>query len=142
MAVIEGHEDPVAVRLVCARPISARDREISVMSLDDSKELAWLHSIEEFDEESREIAERALWRSYRIAKITRIAESYVNHGHRYLRVETNRGDRFFNLREPGNNITRLSPDHLVIRDSMGNRYEIESVAALDEESRASLDRVL
>ena len=36
----------------------------------------------------------------------------------------------------------MTGDHLVIRDSMGNRYEIQSVKALDAESRQRLELVL
>lgn len=135
-------EEAVLVRLVYARPISAREREISVMDIKGRKELAWLSSLDELDAASRSIAEEALWKSYRIARVRRVQSSQVNHGHRYLRVETDRGERYFNLREPGTNVVRLSPDHLVIRDSMGNRYEIESVQRLDLESQEHLDRVL
>lgn len=134
--------DAVPVRLVYARPISAPHGEISIMDIKGKKELAWLDSLADLDDDSRKLAESELWKCYRMAKVKRITESYVNHGHRYLRVETDRGDRYFNLREPGKNITRLSDDHLVIRDSMGNRYEIESIASLDEDSRDNLERVL
>lgn len=137
-----GDEEAVPVRLVHARPISAPDSEISVMDIKGKKELAWLDSLDVLDKASRALAEDYLWRSYRMAKISRITDSYVNHGHRYLRVETDRGPRYFNLREPGKNITRLSEDHLIIRDSMGNRYEIMSIAELDEASRLNLERVL
>ena len=141
MAVI-GDADPIPVRLVHPRPISAPHQEISIMDIKGKKELAWLDSLHRLDIDSRAIAEAELWKTYRICKVSRIVKSDVNHGHRYLRVETDRGDRYFNLREPGKNITRLSEDHLVLRDSMGNRYEIPSIAALDEESRLNLERVL
>lgn len=145
LAVIEGasaDEEPVAVKLVCARPVSAPESDIAVLSVEDKEELAWLESLEDLDEGSREKARRHLWRRYRIAKVKAVTESHVNHGHRYLRVQTDRGDRYFNLREPGTNVTYLSDDHLVVRDSMGNRYEVSSLAALDEESRENLERVL
>ena len=134
--------EKVPVRLVYARPISAPSEQISIMDIKGKEELAWLDSLQDLDPESRQLAESELWKAYRISKVSRITESYVNHGHRYLRVETDRGNRYFNLREPGKNISRLSDDHLIIRDSMGNRYEIESIAALDADSRFNLERVL
>ena len=36
----------------------------------------------------------------------------------------------------------MTDDHLVIRDSMGNRYEIQSVKALNAETRQRLELVL
>ncbi len=141
MAEIDG-EEAVAVKLVYARPISARDRELAIMDVKGKKEFAWLESLTSLDENSRQVAEDSLWKTYRIARVTRVNDSHVNHGHRYLKVSTNRGDRYFNLREPGKNVTRLTNDHLVIRDSMGNRFEIPSIQALDAESQEHLERVL
>ncbi|MDC3255235.1 DUF1854 domain-containing protein [bacterium] len=141
MASIDGGEE-IAVRLVYARPISAPSGQISIMDVKGKEELAWLDSLQDLDSESLSLAESELWKTYRISKVSRITESYVNHGHRYLRVETDRGNRYFSLREPGKNISRLSDDHLIVRDSMGNRYEIESIAGLDADSRLNLERVL
>ena len=135
-------KEPTAVILVYARPISARDRQISILTAKKKKEVGWLESLDELDEESRAIAKEALHDRYRISIVESVEHSFVNHGHRYLKVQTNRGFRYFNLKEPGKNVTHLSDDHLVIRDSMGNRYEIESISALDEESRQRLELVL
>ena len=144
LAAFDGQSDEegTPIRLVVARPISGRDQQVSIMDSKGRKELAWLRSLGELDAASCKLAEEALWLSYRISKIQRVKESYVNHGHRYLKVETDRGERYFNLREPGTNVVRLTDDQMVIRDSMGNRYEIESLLALDEDSRVHLDRVL
>jgi hypothetical protein len=134
--------EPVAVLLVYARPISARDRQISILDAKKKREIAWLESIDDFDPASRPVAEEALYDRYRISLVESVAHSFVNHGHRYLKVQTNRGFRYFNLKEPGKNVTHITADHLVIRDSMGNRYEIKSLQALDSESRQRLELVL
>jgi len=138
--------NPVEVRLVYARPVSARESEISILDADSKDEVAWLDSIddERLSPESREIAVTSLGERYRINRIESVEGSFVSHGHRRLKVETNRGFRFFNLKEPGKNVTRIGEDgdRVVIRDSMGNRYEIESVKALDAESRDRLEKVI
>ena len=87
MASIDGGEE-IAVRLVYARPISAPSGQISIMDVKGKEELAWLDSLQDLDSESLSLAESELWKTYRISKVSRITESYVNHGHRYLRVET------------------------------------------------------
>ena len=135
-------DEPKAVLLVYARPISARGRQVSVLKAKKKEEVAWLESIDELDDESRAVAEEALYDRYRISIVESVEHSFVNHGHRYLKVQTNRGFRYFNLKEPGKNVTHVTDDHLVIRDSMGNRYEIQSVKALDAESRQRLELVL
>lgn len=142
MATLENADKAVPVYLVFARPLSNRNEGISVIDLETKNELYWLDHLSQLDQASRSIATEALDDRYRISVIESIVDSHVNHGHRYLKVNTSRGERYFNLREPGKNVTQLSPDHLVIRDSMGNRYEIPSVAALDSESQERLDRVL
>jgi hypothetical protein len=141
-ATSESLPEAVEVVLVYARPISARDRQISVLSAKKRKEVAWIDSLAELDASSRAIAEEALYDRYRISIVESVEHSFVNHGHRYLKVQTDRGFRYFNLKEPGKNVTHLSEDHLVIRDSMGNRYEIKSLQALDPESRERLELVL
>ena len=137
--------EPVEVRLANARPVSARESEISILDLKSKDEIGWLNSIEDpaLDDALREVARDALAMRYQINRIEAVDDSFVSHGHRHLKVKTNRGDRFFNLKEPGKNVTVLDGgDRLVIRDSMGNRYEIDSMAALDSESRASLEKVM
>lgn len=135
-------KEATPVILVYARPISARDRQVAILTAKKKKEVGWLESLDELDQKSRTIAEEALYDRYRISIVESVEHSFVNHGHRYLKVQTNRGFRYFNLKEPGKNVTHLSDDHLIIRDSMGNRYEIESISALDEESRQRLELVL
>ena len=130
------------VRLIYARPLSASQRDIAIVSEEEREELMMLDTLDDLDPESRAIAEKELFRSYCVASVERVIESKVNHGQRFLKVDTDRGERYFNLREPGKNVTWLSDDSVVLRDSMGNRYLIKSVRGLDEDSRGNLDRVL
>jgi len=141
-AITASAPEGVEVNLVYPRPISQRTGEVSIIAAETKKEVDWLNNLDELDPISREVAEAALYDRYRIAIIQSVSHSHVNHGHRYLKVETDRGSRYFNLKEPGKNVTNLTPDHLIIRDSMGNRYEVPSLKALDEESRERLEMVL
>ncbi|MGK0186516.1 MAG: hypothetical protein ACI9R3_002299 [Verrucomicrobiales bacterium] len=132
----------IPVHLTYARPLSMRDEGISIIDAESKSELYWIDQLSDLDAQSQTIANAALADRYRISIIESVVDSHVNHGHRYLKVMTDRGERYFNLREPGKNITHFSDDHLVIRDSMGNRYEIPSLSALDPESQERIDRVL
>src|SRR5690606_36426341 len=136
------NEAPVPVRLVYARPLSNRSGEVSIMELKGSKELAWIEALDLLSPEAKDCVVTELKRRYQIAQVIEVPESMVNHGHRYVRVLTDRGERYFNLKEPGKNVSWLSTDHLIIRDSMGNRYEVPSLQALDQESRQRLLLVL
>ena len=136
-----GERKPVEVKLLYARPVSDRSKQISVLTRKGKEEIAWIESLDELDRESQEVAREALNARYQISRIEAVKHSFVNHGHRYLKVETNRGFRYFNLKEPGKNVTWLSDDIVVIRDSMGNRYEV-TLSKLDAESRGKLEQVL
>ena len=142
LAANRENPEGIPVQLTYARPLSKRDQGISVIDSERKTELFWLESVDDLDPKSRTIAVEALDNRYRIAIIKTIIDSHVNHGHRYLKVRTDKGERYFNLREPGKNVTNVTPDHLIIRDSMGNRYEVPSLQALDPDSRDLLDRVL
>ena len=91
---------------------------------------------------SARLVETALGERYHLAAIVRVHEVDVRFGTRYWRVETDRGPRWFALREPGKNVAWLSDTHLVLRDTAGNRYEIGDVDALDRGSRRWVMRSL
>ena len=64
-------------------------------------------------------------------------------GTRYWSVETDRGPRRFAMREPRKNLHWLDPrERCLIRDTMGNRYEIERLSDLDDASRSAVEKVL
>jgi hypothetical protein len=138
-ASIDGAE-PVPVRVVWARPVTAPGGELAL--LDDKKRcLAMLPGLNFLEVESRLLAAEELARRYCVARIERVLSTRVDFGNRYWEVETDRGRRSFLLREPSKNVQRVG-ERLVIRDSLGNRYEIASLAGLDAKSRIEADRAL
>jgi hypothetical protein len=56
-------------------------------------------------------------------------------------VQTDRGERRFDVRGR-DEIQLVTPDHYVIRDIDGNRFEISSLLTLDARSLAMLDAYL
>ena len=66
-ATSESLPEAVEVVLVYARPISARERQVAVLSAKKRKEVAWIDSLAELDASSRAIAEEALYDRYRIS---------------------------------------------------------------------------
>jgi hypothetical protein len=70
--------------------------------------------------------------------VSRVKRIDVQFGTRYWEVDTDRGPRWFALREPGKNVVWLSDDRLVLRDTAGNRYEIADLSALDARSRRAI----
>ena len=140
-ALVDG--DPVTrpVKLVWARPISGKGREVSVVD-DNKKEVAMLDGLHVLEPASRRIAEEELDRRYLVPRVKRVVRTRANFGNRYWDVETDRGRRNFVMKHPSVNVTWLTDDHLIVRDALGNRYEIESLSALDSASQAFVNRVV
>jgi hypothetical protein len=85
--------------------------------------------------EQRTAIEAALQERYHLVTISKVHDVHVLFGTRYWSVDTDRGPRQFALREPGKNVTWLAERRLVLRDTAGNRYEIQDSEALDARSR-------
>ncbi len=132
----------VAVRLVWARPLTARGGELAIVD-EKKREHALLPGLDALSPESRVVAELALGERYLIPRITRVLKTRIHLGTRYWTVETDRGPRRFAMREPRKNLHWLTPrERCLIRDTMGNRYEIEALSALDAVSRVEVTRVM
>jgi len=135
-------EEAVPIRAKRALPISGgADGPVSLLG-EDKKELLFLPDPGVLDAESRQMLEFALSESYLLPVIVRVLDAVPHFGNRYWKVETDRGPTDFVLRDPNRNVTHLTDDHMIIRDTMGNRFEIRSLAALDQRSRMYVDRVL
>jgi hypothetical protein len=122
---------PVTVRYL--RPLTART-EIVFLD-DDLAEVVTARGVDAVVEAERPLVEEALRERYHLAVIERVEKISVQFGTRYWHVETDRGPRWFALREPGKNVTWLSPNQLVLRDTAGNRFEIRDLSALDARSQ-------
>jgi hypothetical protein len=129
------------VRLAWTKPVTGRGEEVSLID-ERKKEVLLLPSLDALDVQSRAVAEEALERRYLIPTLTRIVHTKTHLGIRYWQVETDRGDRRFAMREPRRNITWLDDDRALLRDTLGNRYQIASYRGLDEKSRHEAERVL
>lgn len=135
----DGRELPV--RIAWARPIYSRGREICIL---DANKLAieTLPGPECLDATSRDIAEAELGRRYLIPRIIRVLSTRVYFANRYWHVVTDLGVRRFTMNDPIRNIAWVSASHMVIRDSLGNRYEINPFSALDPFSQEEIMKVI
>ena len=133
--------EPQPVNAVWARPVTGRGREVSLLN-EKKEEVLMLQDLSSLDTQSREAVDAALAQRYVIPRITRVVDVLVNSGSYFLSVETDRGPRRFAIRSPRRNIKWVTDDRLLIQDTMGVRYEIESADALDPRSRARLEEVI
>jgi len=133
--------DEIPVRLLWARPVYGRGREVSLLD-DKKREVLMIAGTECLDPESRRIAEDELARRYLIARITRVFRTEAHFGNRYWHVRTDAGERRFAMKDPVLNAVWVSDDHLVIRDSLGNRYEVKPFSELDAFSQAEVLKII
>ncbi len=137
-----GDAAPIKVRLVWAKPVTGRGEEIAL--LDDKKnEVLMLPDLACLDADSRAVAVESLARRYLIPTIARVKSTRAHMGVRYWHIETDLGERRFAMRDPARNVTWLDGgDRALLRDTIGNRYQIVSMRALDEASRRQVIKVL
>jgi len=131
----------IPVRLAWARPIYDRGSDICILN-EKKREVVMVSSLDALDSDSRRIAEEELNKRYLIPRIIRVNSAYAHLGNRYWHVETEIGPRTFLMKDPTRGVTWITQDHLILRDTLGNRYELASLAALDAFSRAEVLKVI
>jgi len=126
-------EEPVDVTVRYLRPLTARTEIVLLDS--DGNEVLTAAGVDAFPPEERPLVTEALHGRYLLPVIQKVQGIDVRFGIRYWWVETDRGPRWFALREPGKNVSWITTTHLVLRDTAGNRFEIPNLMALDARSR-------
>ncbi|MCQ2426800.1 MAG: DUF1854 domain-containing protein [Clostridia bacterium] len=114
-------------------PISDRDHWISVIDKGE-KEIAVIKSYSDLTEESAAAVKACFNDYYLIPKILKITECNDKTGMLKISAETDHGHTSFRVRNRHNDMKIYDPDRVIIRDSDDNRYEIESLGALDKKS--------
>ena len=133
--------EPTAVRIVWARPISGRGGEISFLD-EQKREVLMLKNLDGVAPASQKIVEEELAKRYMIPRITRVLRTRAIFGIRYWDVETDRGARHFAIKQASKNVFWMTQNYLLLRDTLGCLYEIPDYAALDDRSRAEVQRVV
>jgi len=133
--------EPRPVKLIWARPISGRGGQVSIVG-EDKEEVMMIEGLDALDSDSRKVAEEALCSRYLIPRITRVIRAEATFGVRYWHVETTLGERRFALKNADRNAVWLSDDHLVLKDTLGARYEINPFSELDPRSQAEVEKVI
>ena len=133
---------PVGVTIRWARPLSGRGREVSLITTEKKVEALYLESLDELDPDSRAIAKEELERNLALPRILRVRRADPRFGNRYWWVDTDRGPAHFLMGSPETHVIRPAPDRLIVKDVMGNCYEIYPVSGLDADSLAEMDKVI
>ncbi len=119
-------------------PFDMEDEFISVQTK-DGEEIGIIRSLSDFDEDSQEILRCELSRKYFIPKIKKILTLKERRGFSYWKVETDIGEMELSLQDTYRSITKIDDDRIFVGDISGNRFEIESLSALDRKSKKKLE---
>ncbi len=129
------------VRPTWARPQSEPNRWLALL---DAKgdEIVMIEEPSRLDAESRKAVDIELDRRYLSSKVKRVESVRSVFGATYWKVETHRGERDFVTQNLQENAQWVTDDQLILNDVDGNRFEVDSVRALDVRSQKLLHAIL
>ena len=119
-------------------PFDLADEFISVQTK-DNEEIGIIRRLSDFDGEMQDILKSELERKYFVPKIKKILTLKERRGFSYWKVECDIGEMEISLQDTYRSIMRIGEDRAFINDISGNRFEIESLSALDRKSKKKLE---
>lgn len=105
----------------------------------DGEELGLIRNIDDFDDESKSLICSELNRKYYTPKILKILSLKETRGSSFWKCTTDAGEISFTVQDTYRSIARIGADRAFISDACGNRFEIESISALDKKSLRRLE---
>lgn len=131
------------LRIISARAFPLSDPDHYIGFLDGAgKDIGLIVDPSLLDPESRQILEEELEKRYFVPVVERVISVKEEFGTVYWRVETDRGEKEFIVRNLRDNIQELSSTRLLITDVDGNRFEIPDINRLDAKSLGIIMRNL
>ena len=140
----DGEEEKTLDRVFLHRafPFELLWKYISVIS-DDGKEKGVIYDIEDFEPETTALIKKELERKYYSPRISSILSLKERYGFSYWRVSISDGRELnFTMKDTFRNIIRTGEDSAILLDVDGNRFVIESIAALDKKSYRRIELYL
>lgn len=122
-------------------PLSSTAAHLSVQQA-DGKEVAIVRDLAEVDDASRRAIDAELDRRYFTPHITRILDLEMEAGMWRWRVETQRGELEFFVRNWRDSAHEITPNRWQIHSVDGGRIEIENTEELDDKSKKRLEQLL
>ena len=98
--------------------------------------------VEAIDKEDSTLLREELERIYYTPKIRRILSMKERYGFSYWQVDTDDGEVSFTVQDTFRNLLRIGEDRVAVFDVDGNRFEIESLLALDRKSYKKIELYL
>lgn len=115
---------------------------ISVLG-ENSKEIGLIYDINDFGEETARLLQTELERKYYSPTVVTINSLKERYGFSYWKVTLSDGRSLdFTMQDTFRNIVRTGEDGAILLDVDGNRFVIESIAALDRKSYRRIELYL
>jgi hypothetical protein len=130
------------VKPVWSAPLSRPNRYLALLDAKGNEITMLPDPAEMLTPASWEAVQAELRRRYMTATVQAITGAKVEYGATYWHAVTDRGERDFVTQSLQENAQWLSPEHLLLIDVDGNRFEIPDVQALDARSRAFIGAIL
>ncbi len=141
IAKFNGQDSYERVYLSRVFPHDLTDEYISVTD-GDMMELGIIKSLSDFDKKTASVLRSELERKYFSAKILKIIAMEERFGNSTWTVETPQGIRVMTLNDTFKSLIRIGEDRAIVIDEDANRYEIESLSALDRRSFRKIELYL
>ncbi|MBE6648530.1 MAG: DUF1854 domain-containing protein [Ruminococcaceae bacterium] len=124
-----------------AFPFNNPDKYISVVDI-SGYEYGMIKDIAEFSEESRNLIMKSLDRKYFMPNIEKIISIKEQFGFSFWKVQTDRGEAEFTVKDTYKSIVKLSENLVVILDSNDSRYMIKDIYTLEPSSYKKIELYL
>ncbi len=136
-----GQKPKTKVEISVLKPLISIHKDI-VFTNQKKEEIYFLANINQTSLNNQKIIRQAIKEKYFLPIINKILKIDIDFGTRYWTVETDHGPIKFAMRTPSRHITHITADRLIVKDSIGNFFLIESLAKLDKNSHQQLKKIL
>ena len=139
ITLTKGEENYDRVFLHRTFPFDKPWEYISVID-SDNKEIGIIYDIADYEKETEELLRCELERKYYEPKVKTIQSLKERYGFSYWTVITTDDRKVsFTMQDTFRNIIRAGDDKAILLDVEGNRFVIESLAALDKKSHKKIE---
>lgn len=134
-------QDLGRVFLQRAFPFNNPNQYISVIDA-SGYEYGMIKNLEDFGKDTVSLLQKALDRRYFMPSILKIVSVKEQFGFSFWKVQTDRGDAEFTVKDTYKSIIKLGEERVVILDSNDSRYVIKNVFDLDPASYKKIELYL
>jgi hypothetical protein len=131
----------IAVKPVWAAPLSRPEKYLALLD-GKGEQIIMVDDPTDLPAESLTAVRQELRRRYLTAAVLSVVHAKEEFGATYWTVDTDRGRRDFVTQNLQENAIWLSPEHLLLLDVDGNRFEIADTGKLDAASQMYIDTIL